>query len=232
MSTHNEVPGPAAADQAPSPGISAGTPQLASARRRRFIKLGAGSVPVALTLASRPAMAWHCNSTSAWGSAQMNESSKARLDDQGHYALNECWYISNWCNNTTRSAVKSGEAPWAVVGKMCWEPDKNSAQAKAALLISTIFPSGLNGVAPSSNVFNTLTSSSTASYKKSLIVARLNALYSGVNIAICTMSGGEDMLQKMAKDGANVFAPNSSAGTWSDSAIVTYLHENWMARSS
>ena len=62
-----------------TPATAAGT--VVSQRRRRFIQ--AGVVPVGLTLASRPAMAWHCNTTSAWGSAILRNggaSVQARAD--------------------------------------------------------------------------------------------------------------------------------------------------------
>lgn len=42
-----------------------GAPRIPS--RRRLIRLGTTAVPVVATLARRPALAWHCQSPSAWG---------------------------------------------------------------------------------------------------------------------------------------------------------------------
>ncbi|MDE2298344.1 MAG: hypothetical protein KGK18_09270, partial [Burkholderiales bacterium] len=67
-------PGSANADEA-APSIA----DTSFARRRRLLKLGATSVPVTLTLTSRPVLAWHCNTTSAWGSAQMMPNNSTTL---------------------------------------------------------------------------------------------------------------------------------------------------------
>ncbi|TXD99553.1 hypothetical protein FUT87_02335 [Mitsuaria sp. TWR114] len=92
-----------------TPATAAGT--VVSQRRRRFIQ--AGVVPVGLTLASRPAMAWHCNTTSAWGSAILRNggaSVQARADAA---VINntECWYIANWKDNTGRPWCAAATPP-------------------------------------------------------------------------------------------------------------------------
>ena len=67
----------------------------APARRRMLLKsIGTGSAVVA-SLASRPAYAWHCQSPSAWGSAQINPNTSLK-NNPGHTSyVDETWTISN-----------------------------------------------------------------------------------------------------------------------------------------
>jgi hypothetical protein len=53
-------------------------------KRRRLLKVGATGASVALTLTSRPARAWHCNSTSAWGSAQLAPTTSTTARNTSH----------------------------------------------------------------------------------------------------------------------------------------------------
>lgn len=88
-------------------------PAVASPSRRRLIRLGTAAVPVAATLASRPALAWHCRTFSAWGSIDLAKAtggtSLATRDDHLQNRPDECWYISDWVNNTQGSCSNK---PW------------------------------------------------------------------------------------------------------------------------
>ena len=82
--------------------------------RRRLIKLGGVAAPVALTLTSRPVMAaWHCNTTSAWGSAQINPNQSTTARNANNQLVDETWTIANWKDNTTRAGLGM---PWTSLG--------------------------------------------------------------------------------------------------------------------
>ena len=201
---------------------------VVSQRRRRFIQ--AGVVPVGLTLASRPAMAWHCNTTSAWGSAVLRNggaSVQARADAA---VINntECWYISNWKDNSGRSQVRGGNAPWKFVIAQ-WYSGKSLTYARNNLTVSKVFPGGLKNVSPSANVY-TLLKDDSSGYGTMMIVARLNTLFAGNSVAQCVLSAnGQDMLVQMASQGPGIFKPSNSTGAaWSQADFKNYLYSNWL----
>lgn len=205
------------------------------ARRRRFIKLGASSVPVALTLTSRPVMAWHCSSTSAWGSAQMGQatvgSAKTRLDNNITDG-NECWTVANWKNNNCTGSNMS-TIPWNVVKSKGGY--SSVVNAKAGLTIGMIFPNGLLGCNGSTTVWSIV--SGNDKFKKSVTVARLNSVYATSyksQIDSCIISSGNrsDQIQEMARLGSSYASPNAPTIKWSTDDIVAYLNSNWLARTS
>ncbi|MDH0863731.1 hypothetical protein [Mitsuaria sp. GD03876] len=201
---------------------------VVSQRRRRFIQ--AGVVPVGLTLASRPAMAWHCNTTSAWGSAILRNggaSVQARADAA---VINntECWYISNWSANTGRSQVRGGTSPWTYVIAQ-WYSGKSLTYARNNLTVAKVFPGGLKNVSSTANVYNLLKNDA-GGYGTMMLVARLNTLFAGNSVAQCVLSStGQDMLVQMATQGPGTFKPaNSTGSAWSQADFKNYLYSNWL----
>ena len=205
-------------------------------KRRRFIRLGASAVPVIMTLTSRPVMAWHCNTTSAWGSARLANnigSAKTRLDG-GVVNGNETWTIDNWTNNNiTGSNIST--APWEAV-RVAMNL-ATVALAQAQLTVVAIFPGGLTGVAGTNTVLSVL--SGGTSFQRSVTVARLNTIYVAPNFQIlinnCIVSAdtglnGGDQVQRMAALGSYYFSPNAPGSYWSEVQIVEYLFLNWLAR--
>jgi hypothetical protein len=213
----------------PTP-TDAPAPAVASPRRRRLLQ--AGVVPVGLTLASRPVMAWHCNTTSAWGSAVLRNggaSVKARAD-AAILRATECWTIANWCDNTVRSDV-SASRPWTYVAAGIWAgQNKSENYARNNLLIGHLFPSGLSGCSNTEKVLSVLTNNKTT-FKGYMVVARLNTMYAGHRVNECLLSNGEDMVVEMAKTGPGKFKPRNSTGAaWTESEILTYLYANYIVR--
>ena len=92
--------------------------------RRRLLKRGVAVTPVILTLASRPALAWHCKSPSAWGSEIINPNTSLR-NNPGHASyIDETWTISNWKSNTPRFGSGIDDdgvtgAPWSGLQSVC-----------------------------------------------------------------------------------------------------------------
>lgn len=198
------------------------------ARRRRFIKLGASAVPVAMTLASRPVMAWDCHTTSAWGSAQlaaMTGSAKTRLDNTGVSGA-ECWYVNDWKSNSSTAPC------WRSLTTKRYGSSKSCAYGRSNCMISHIFPLGLSGVTSptTKTAYSVITGSD--NFASCITVARLNALYGAgaSNIALCVVTGGKDQIQEMARLGSLYVPPNNTGVVWSKSDIVNYLYNSWLAR--
>ncbi|MBP9929188.1 MAG: hypothetical protein KBF63_07945 [Rhodoferax sp.] len=224
-STHSVHP----ATDTVSPAIAA------MARRRRFIRLGASAVPVAMTLASRPVMAWHCNSTSAWGSAQLAGnvgSAKTRLDGTVTRG-NECWYINDWKTNVN-SNTNMSSAPWEAVKAA--RNETSVANAQRNLTVGIIFPGGFTAYGATTKVWDIVRNGS--GWALSVTVARLNSLYATggyttlINncVASTNNSNGGDQIVRMAKMGPlSYFSPNSPTYKWKESDITGYLSSNWLA---
>ncbi len=200
-----------------------------SQRRRRFIQ--AGVVPVGLTLASRPVMAWHCNTTSAWGSAVLRNGGASVQARAAAAVLSntECWTITNWANNSIRSQV-SNTAPWMYVVAR-WYSGKTVTDAQAKLTVGKLFPGTLKNVSSTANVYQLLTKDP-GGWGTLMVVARLNTLFAGHSVADCVLSNGQDMLLTMAAQGPNAFRPSNSTGSpWTEAEIRRYLSENYLVRT-
>lgn len=205
---------------------------VVSQRRRRFIQ--AGAVPIGLTLASRPAMAWHCNTTSAWGSAVLRNGGASVQARAAAAVVNntECWYVSNWRGNTGRGQVCGGTAPWLVLQQTSYKY-KTVAQVQDLVTVAKLFPGGIKNVTDTSvKVFKLLTDAPT-SYAAVMCVARLNTLYAGNNVSQCVLSSSKDMLLEIAAKGPGIFKPTNSTGAaWSEDDIRLYLTKNYLALQS
>ncbi|WP_158080853.1 hypothetical protein, partial [Pelomonas sp. KK5] len=210
-------------------------PQQPSTNRRRLIQLGAGSVPVALTLASRPVFAaGQCNTTSAWGSAILRNgvgsvkarAAAARID-------NPVWSLSQLRNDSAGIGVGGGNPPWAWIyqqrygGAALGKNQTPSDYAQATLKISDLFPAGINGqTGGPDTVYGYIHAhNSTSNFVTSLLVARLNALYAGSGASLCLASSpSTDVLAEMAR---GTFQPsNGTGGFWSNSDVLQYLLDN------
>lgn len=201
---------------------------VVSQRRRRFIQ--AGVVPVTLTLASRPVMAWHCNTTSAWGSAVLRNggaSVQARMKT-AEIDNTECWYITDWIRNSTRPQVLASATPWSAVSKKWYSGRKTDAQAQAALTVATVFPGGLWGTKSTDNVF-ALVKKGSPDFVAMMLAARLNMLVLGAPVNTCMVSNKVDQLPLIAKNGPDTYRPaNSTGAAWSTTDIYNYLTANWL----
>lgn len=184
--------------------------------RRRLLKSGIGLAPIVLTLASRPVLAWHCKSPSAWGSEQLDPATSLRTN-QGHNSYaDETWTISNWKNNTTRAGLP---LPWRTLGYSngSWEDVKLMHLQSRGVVIPT-------GADTSRKVVRFLGSSSGSGteFQKTVIVAQLNALLlSSVQNCITLAE-----LNKMA---SGMYSPPHVDVIWYKQDIVKYLQSNWIA---
>src|ERR1700761_1506560 len=187
-------------------------------RRRRLLKLGASGASVALTLTSRPARAWHCNTTSAWGSAQLMPTTSVTAREGAHEIGDECWSITEWCNNTVHGSLG---APWPHLG--C-----NTTTQINAYTCKTLYapyggmPTGLSG---SQSVMDRLKNGT--QFQKYMLCARLNAKFVPA-VQTCLNNNLTDQLPLMAS--GTYSPPNLPGVVWNQAEIINYLSSNWMVQ--
>ena len=160
--------------QAQAP-VDAAARQLASARRRNFLKIGGAAVPTVLTLASRPVMAWDCNTASMWGSVQGISTAhssflraRVKVGAKSTYFADETYTKANWCANSTRAGLAT---PWGALGVALGKP-AGWTDFKS-LKISNVVPSPIFGVTLSNNLWSYLNAGADE-YGYLMVVAWLN----------------------------------------------------------
>jgi hypothetical protein len=199
--------------------------------RRRLIKLGGAAAPVVLTLTSRPVMAWHCNTTSAWGSAQINPNASTTARNKKNELVDETWTIENWKNNTTRAGLPM---PWTSLGNArsvaIQTSNPSGANYYKNLTAAWLFQSvGLpTGLAGTDKLWDKICNGS--KWQKYMIVARMNTILIS-NVKSClTSSTHVDQLRLMA---TGTFAPSNLGGVvWNQDMIIQYLEQNWIVRAA
>ena len=188
--------------------------------RRRMLKKGVGLAPIVLTLASRPVLAWHCKSPSAWGSEQLDPTTSL-MTNAGHDSyVDETWTIDNWKNNTSRAGLGK---PWAKLGFSDNEKDKDKYWKKAK--VSVIQAKGLAlppGVKADSKMVDFLSREGSL-FQKTVVIAQLNA-YLLPSVRRCVSL---EVLKTMAS--GSYSPPHLASVVWSQSDIVQYLQNNWIA---
>lgn len=224
-------------------------------RRRRFIKVGASTVPVAMTLTSQPVLAWHCNSTSAWGSGLMQNNTasvKARNDKTAIYkewtpASN--WKTNNgsaWCHpNLNCSVVKpvkcndNNVADFDNCVGWTWHKttDKNGKATKVSgdmvgnfnkgkTLTCSQFGINTTQVPGTAKVWDMLNTGN--NFQKCMALAMLNERCFPESVGACLKSGKtkSSVLNQMA---TGSFSPVAGV-TWNKDQIMDYLYDNWIVR--
>jgi len=192
----------------------------ASVGRRRLIKLGAGALPLSLTLASRPVHAFACNTTSAWGSVQVNNVASVQTNASNKALTIERWSLSEWVDNLTHSPLNT---PWGVLTNAI-----NTTQSFSDLDIGAAQLLGIPaGLTATDNLLNTLKGMTGAGlFQKYMLVALLNwKLLAGSvtgNIGAC-LSGPQltDML-----GGSYTVPSTGEEWTIANDKIVNYLLGN------
>lgn len=213
------------------PMSSSATSGSALTSRRRLIKLGGVAAPVALTLTSRPVMAWHCNTTSAWGSAQINPNQSTTARNKKNELVDETWTIENWKHNTTRAGLPM---PWTSLGNargvVIQTSNPSGANYYKNLTAAWLFSSvGLpTGVSGTDKLWDKICNGS--QWQKYMIVARMNTILIA-NVKSClTSSTHVDQLKLMA---TGTYSPSNLGGVvWNQAMIIQYLEQNWIVRAA
>lgn len=227
--------------QAPA-SVDASARQLASERRRRFIKLGGAAVPTALTLTSRPVMAWHCNTASTWGSAQgMSNSSYTRSQDVTRLFPDETYTTACWLNNSTRAGLPT--SPWTRAPLSRSATSGTATYYKAYTVGQLLSGTGatIAGVSSDDSVWSILNgspkkpsgtpgvygpgSSTCGEFQKLMLVAWLNFKVLNSTLNKCLAPGATNVLVKFG----NTSYVDPAGATWTQAKIVTYLKKNFVA---
>jgi hypothetical protein len=204
-------------DCAGSP-VPAPEAERVSSRRRLFRQ---GASVVAVTLVSRPVLAWHCKSPSAWGSTQINPNTSLKKNEGHKTYVNETWTISNWRTNESRAGLGN---PWNVLKAQFGGLEFEEVTVKTLYETVTAItrPSGLRG---STKVVDVLLLSSD-SFQAYIIVAQLNHLL--------LASSGWDMclsLDEINDMADGQYSPGDKQSVvWEQGDIKKYLYENWIVR--
>lgn len=180
--------------------------------RRRLLKQGTRIAPVLLTLASRPVLALHCKSPSAWGSEQLNPATSLAAN-QGHAAYaDETWTINNWRTNTARAGLGQ---PWQRLGL-----GNNWSQVKLKKLEEkkgVVIPAGVD---KHMTVVSFLAAGS--GFHQTVVVAQLNSM-------LLSPLGNCITLPEIKQMARGTFSPPNVSVVWGPSEIVDYLRNNWIA---
>lgn len=222
----------AANETSVEPQVQPSAERVAHSRRRLFRQ---GASVVAVTLASRPVLAWHCKSPSAWGSELINPNTSLATN-AGHNAYtDETWTIANWVNNTSRNGFGR---PWKQLKQKYPSLYDSSTKKDGAFdytlvtvkkLFDTVAglarPGGLSDDAKVQSIL-----SMGSDLQKYTIVAQLNyillaPLSSPNNLDKCVTLLD---LQQMAS--GSYSPPNMPGVTWTAQDIVDYLYANWIVR--
>jgi len=188
-------------------------------KRRRLLKVGATGASVALTLTSRPARAWHCNSTSAWGSAQLAPTTSTTARNTAHELTDECWSITEWVNNTSHGSLGQ---PWPHLGCTTTSQINNYT-------VGTLYKpyGGIPvGLTASNLLMNKLKNGT--QFQKYMLVARLNAKFVS-SVGTCLRNNLTDQLPLMAS--GTYSPPNLPGVVWDQAEIIQYLDSNWIVKA-
>lgn len=226
--------------------VDAAARQLASTRRRRFIKLGGAAVPTALTLASRPVMAWHCNTASTWGSVQGLTNSaytRSRVENVQLFP-DETYPLSCWVGNTATGSNLTGK-PWARSPISRTDADVTLATHYKNATISqllTPFGASINGLSGTDTIWSVLKgapqklnggvngsytngTSTCGDFQKLMLVAWLNYAVLSSTLNRCLKPGSTNVLLKFGTE--SYVGPRGDK--WDKTQVVKYLQANWVA---
>lgn len=227
---------PQSTPQAPAPVDASASGSLASARRRRFIKAGAGVIPVALTLNSRPVLATtqgKCFSASAWGSVQTlvgtNASQYTRKAAKAPTV--NCYTKTEWCAKDGYGNPTCGG--WKISAISC--ADLKLATVKAYTVSKACGTSGgTAGIAGNTSVWNALTGKSCSDAQKAVLVAWLNyRISSTTSTDVCVIdSFSTNQLTMLGNIVAMGGAKGPDGKWWTSTDVKNYLHNNYIGRLS
>jgi hypothetical protein len=210
-------------------------------RRRRLMKLGAGVLPVTLTLASRPVRAWNCNTASAWGSAQINPNASVNARNSNSAVNDNSWTTSNWINNTSGQGLGK---PWPVLISYCGASGSILNSYTMGKLFGTSGPFPVTSLSTIPGTLSPPAASAPLSkdtlvidamkagdqFLLYMIVARLNQMLLPSTVGACLVSAGSQDQLKLMLDGL-YSPPNLPSMVWLKADIIKYLQQNFIVAS-
>lgn len=223
---------PQSTPQAPA-SVDASAQQLASARRRHFIKMGSGIVPVALTLSSRPVMATNCMTASAWGSTMggtvTNTSSYARASAKSTL-ISGAFTLSQWkAVDTSTTPNKAACGGWKNASINC-----TTLTSVKSYTVQSLCGGGTAGLAGTTKVWDVLVTTGTdvtSKYRRAMCVAWLNLKVSS-SVAACVKDPARSTYNALTILGAigSGGGTGPDGRTWSQQNVIDYLYANYISR--
>jgi len=216
-----------------APDLSGAVEQrVKSPSRRRLVRLGTAAIPVVATLASRPALAWHCRTPSAWGSEIINPNTSLKTNGAHQSYPDETWYISNWADNTPRSGVSwLTVKPWRRFFTLYPAIQTAASNDSNNVTIAMLGSIGIQvaGAIPTAKVRAVLGTGAGAGtpFQKAVITAQLNykavSGYAQNEMESCVAF---ESLNTMA---SGSYSPTGLGVNWHQTEIIQYLRENYFA---
>ncbi len=232
--SERQINDPQSTPQAPAP-VDASANALASARRRRLIKMGAGVIPVALTLSSRPVLATSqgkCFSASAWGSIQtlVGTAASQYVRKANNAPTVSCFTLSEWCGKSGSNPTCTG---WKANSINCANLNMSTVMAYTVGKACGNTTGPTAGMAQNLSCWTVLTSSSGYSQpQKAILIAWLNYRISGTtNTDVCVIdSFSTNQLVTLSNIVKNNGGTGPDGKPWTPAGVQTYLHNNFIGR--
>ena len=172
--------------------------------RRRLLTGGLSATGVVMTLASRPVLAWHCQSPSAYASGNTSRPAQTFADENTKT-------ISYW------QTASSWPSPFV----------KSSTITVASTKFNDYFPSSYSNDKSMKWVLN-----NGSTYEKYIIAAALNVAWSknstttGTDANLCLSLSELQEIWNGVRSGG--YIPSPGATPWGQSKVIEYLQKNWI----
>lgn len=223
--------------------------------RRRLFRDGASIV--AVTLASRPVLAWHCQSPSVAASDAIGTSLKGK---PGRSWADETWGLMQWKGNAPRAKSGIDEDKDKIKDNEWWEitapwkaffnrfPSTKTYNKLTFADLKTLVPTITTPKNVSTSTYLVCFLGSTCSHKpkhaagldwqKRVLIAQLNLLTLGGGVETGWFDNDLDscvtldQLNTMASGSYHPLGSGNTTKVWGTGEISSYLINNWMARDS
>lgn len=202
-------------------------------RRNLFRK---GAVVAGVTLSSRPVLAWHCKTTSAWGSELLNPATSLKNDTAHPRFADEGWYVRDWAvNSNTNGAMAGIGFPWNYLAVKFPAIVNSTTKTRGvfdykkvtvSMLVDKLGVKKPIGVS-SSSLAKDVFAYGASDFRAAILAAQLNyvllyPLNDPFNHEKCVSL---EQLKQMAEVN---FVPSVGGAPWTQTQIKTYLRENWI----
>jgi hypothetical protein len=244
--SERQINDPQSTPQAPASVDASAASALASARRRRFIKGGAGLIPVALTLNSRPVLATSsngaCFSASAWGSIQgLAATTSQYVRQSGRAQQVTCYTKAEWCGKASawdsknkKNRDKATCGGWMVTKISCADAwlDTVKTYTVAKACGGTASAGGLAGGASAWDCLTATASTDQAKAQQALLVAWLNCQISQTTrtdvCVIDTFNTNQLTILSNCVASGSAGAKGPDGKTWTATMVLNYLQKNFI----
>lgn len=215
----------------PEQGVGGASLGASSLVRRDLFRKGA--VVVGVTLSSRPVLAWHCKTTSAWGSELLNPATSLKNNTTAHALFaDEGWYVKDWAGNVSRAlgtpwAYLASKYPAIVNSKTKTGTTFDYKKVTVGMLATYLGVQTPTGVS-SGNLAYVVLGYGNLDFRASTLAAQLNFIVLNPNPDPYSQEKCVNLAQ-LKQMATATFTPSVGGSPWTKAQIVTYLSNNWLA---